>query len=112
MERTINIDGKDVKFKATAATIRNYRALFGRDLLLDFQTLQDARSSGEQLTADSLLIFENMAYVMARQADPTIPDTADEWLDGFGIFSIYVILPQIVEMWQLSNLPLSESKKK
>jgi hypothetical protein len=112
MERTLNIDGKDVKFKATAGTIRQYRALFGRDLLLDFQRLQDARSSGETLTADSLLIFENMAYVMARQADPTIPDTADEWLDGFEMFSIYVVLPQLVELWQLSNLPLSQSKKK
>lgn len=112
MERTINIDGKDVKFKATAATIRKYRALFGRDLLLDFQKLQDASTSGETLTADSLLIFENMAFVMAKQADPTIPDNPDDWLDGFGIFSIYVILPQIVELWQLSNLPLSESKKK
>jgi hypothetical protein len=112
MEKTINIDGRDVKFKATAATIRNYRALFGRDLLMDFQKLQDARSSGDTLTVESLLIFENMAYTMAKQADPSIPDTADEWLDGFGMFSIYVVLPQIVELWQLSNLPTATSKKK
>lgn len=112
MERTINIDGRDVKFKATAATIRNYRAMFGRDLLMDFQTLQKGVDSEETLSVDTLTIFENLAYVMAKQADPTIPDTADEWLDTFDMFSIYVVLPQIVELWKLSELPISTSKKK
>lgn len=112
MERTINIDGRDVKFKATAATIRNYRALFQRDLLMDFQKLQADTTSGETLSSDTLTIFENLAYIMAKQADPTIPDTADEWLDTFDMFSIYVVLPQIVELWKLSELPTSVSKKK
>ena len=112
MERTINIDGKDVKFKATAATIRVYRANFGRDLLMDFRKLEEERASGKSLSVDALEIFENMAYTMAKQADPEIPATADEWLDGFGMFSIYVVLPELVELWQLSNLPTSTSKKK
>ena len=112
MERTIHIDGRDVPFKATAATIRNYRAIFGRDLLLDFKKLQDATASGETLSAETLTIFENLAFTMAKQADPTIPDTADEWLDTFDMFSIYLVLPQIVELWKLSELPLSVSKKK
>lgn len=111
MEKIINIDGKDVKFKATASTIRQYRARFGRDLLQDFQKLQ-ADTGAESLSVDTLTIFENLAYTMAKQADPDIPDTADEWLDGFDMFSIYVVLPQIVELWQLSNLPVSTPKKK
>lgn len=112
MEKTISIDGKDVKFKATASTIRRYRERFGRDLLLDFQKLQSDASGGESLGADTLGIFENLAFTMAKQADPTIPDDPDEWLDGFEMFSIYLVLPQIVELWQLSNLPTSTSKKK
>lgn len=112
MERTVNIDGKDVKFKATASTIRKYRERFGRDLLMDFQKLQDEASVGETLTVDALTIFENLAYTMAKQADPDIPDEPDEWLDDFGMFSIYVVLPQIVELWQLSTLPTAQSKKK
>ena len=111
MEKIIHIDGKDVKFKATASTIRQYRARFGRDLLQDFQKLQ-ADTGAELLSVDTLTIFENLAYTMAKQADPDIPDTADEWLDGFDMFSIYVVLPQIVELWQLSNLPVSTPKKK
>ena len=112
MERTISIDDKNVKFKATASTIRKYRERFGRDLLMDFQRLQDEASSGETLTVDALNTFENLAYTMAKQADPDIPDEPDEWLDEFNMFSIYVVLPQIVELWQLSTLPTAESKKK
>lgn len=111
MERTINIDGRDVKFKATASTIRRYRETFGRDLLLDFQTLQNATGTGS-LSAESLTIFENLAFVMAKQADPEIPETADEWLDSFDMFSIYVVLPQIVELWKLSEIPTATAKKK
>lgn len=112
MERTIKIDGRDVRFKASAATIRNYRAQFGRDLLLDFQQLQTAAGSGQSLTAETLTIFENLAFIMAKQADPEIPDSPEEWLDGFDMFSIYVVLPQIVELWRLSELPTANSKKK
>lgn len=112
MEKTIKIDGKDVKFKATAGTIRQYRTKFGRDLLMDFQKLQKEMEKGSDLTADSLNIFENLAFVMAKQADSTIPDTADEWLDTFEMFSIYMVLPEIVALWNVSNLPTVEVKKK
>ncbi len=112
MEKTINIDGRDVRFKATAATIRRYRENFGRDLLTDFQKLQSATGSSEGMTAETLGIFENLAYTMAKQADPEIEDSPDEWLDTFGMFSIYVVLPQIVELWQLSSIPTATAKKK
>lgn len=111
MEKTINIDGRDVKFKATASTIRRYREAFGRDLLLDFQTLQKATGTGS-LSAETLTIFEDLAFIMAKQADPEIPETADEWLDSFDMFSIYVVLPQIVELWKLSEIPTATAKKK
>ena len=44
-----------------------------------------------------------MAYIIALHADPTIPKTIDEWLDQFEMFSIYEILPEILELWG-SNL--------
>lgn len=117
MERIIHIDEKAVPFKATASTIRRYRSMFGRDLLLDFQKLQgniaqQTENEAAQLTVESLTIFENLAYIMAKQADPSIPGTPDEWLDGFDMFSIYEVLPQIVELWRVSELPTATSKKK
>ena len=112
MEKVIRIDDKDVKFRATAATTRRYRQYFGRDLLIDFQKLEEGAGQDGSLSAETLTIFEDLAYTMAKQADPSIPDDADEWLDGFDMFSIYVVLPQIVELWRLSSLPTSISKKK
>lgn len=49
----------------------------------------------------SLEMFENIAYVMAKHADANIPDTPEEWLDGFNTFSIYQVLPQLIEIWGL-----------
>ena len=49
----------------------------------------------------SLEMFENIAYVMAKHADANILDTPEEWLDGFNTFSIYQVLPQLIEIWWL-----------
>ena len=49
----------------------------------------------------SLEMFENIAYVMAKHADANIPDTSEEWVDGFNTFSIYQVLPQLIELWSL-----------
>ena len=46
-------------------------------------------------------MFENIAYVMAKHADANIPDTSEEWLDGFNTFSIYQVRPQLIELWSL-----------
>lgn len=113
MEKNITIDGRSVPFKATGATIRIYRRLFGRDLLVDINELDQARKSGKTLSSESLEIFENIAYCLARQADPeNVPATADEWLDGFNMFSIWAILPQIIQLWQLNEQTTVQPKKK
>lgn len=114
MEKNIQIDGREIPFKATAATIRIYRQTSGRDLLMDMATLRDASKKKDHvLTAEELEMFENMAFVMAKQADPeNTPATADEWLDQFSIFSIWQVLPQIVELWQMNEVSTSEIKKK
>ena len=59
----------------------------------------------------SLEMFENIAYVMAKHADTNIPDTPEEWLDGFNTFSIYQVLPQLIELWGL-NVQTDVSAKK
>lgn len=112
MEKTITIDGHEVKFKATAATIRLYRQNTGRDMLVDMQKLQKGTESGDVLSAETLTLFEDIAYTMAKQADDSIPDSADEWLDEYEMFSVYMILPQIIELWKLNELTTSGSKKK
>ena len=117
MEKTIKIDDKLVKFKATANTPRMYRQQFQADLFVDIQNLNDAwqkaRANKEPLPGDALVMFENIAFTMAKQADPeAVPETADEWLEQFEMFSIWQILPEIIQLWGINNLSINESKKK
>ena len=56
-------------------------------------------------------MFENISYIMARHADPTVPDSPEEWLERFNTFSIYQVLPQIIELWGLNLQTDVESKK-
>lgn len=62
-------------------------------------------------TIEDLEIFENVAYIMACHADPTVPGTIDEWLDQFEMFSIYEILPEILDLWGTNLVTDIESKK-
>ena len=116
IKKNIVIDGKEVPFKASAAVPRLYRLKFGRDIYRDFASLQtnveeeDAEKSG--LDIESLEVFENIAFIMAKHADPdNVPDTPDDFLEQFNTFSIYEILPQLIELWGLNTATQIESKK-
>lgn len=116
MTKKINIDGKDVMFKASAAIPRIYRLKFHRDIYKDLRDLEKAvdSSSEEQSSLDlfSLEMFENIAFIMAKHADPTaVPDSTEDWLDEFNTFSIYQVLPEIIELWGLNVQSEVESKK-
>ena len=114
--RKVEIDGKQVPFKASAAIPRIYRIKFNRDIYKDLRSLEKAVGEGDEENSNldlfSLEMFENIAYVMAKHADPNIPDTPEEWLDEFNTFSIYQVLPSIIELWGLNVQTEVESKKK
>lgn len=116
MTRNIIIDEKEVAFKASAAIPRIYRLKFGRDIYRDLAALEKNVGENEEgksnLDLVSLEMFENIAYIMAKHADPTIPDTPEEWLDEFNTFSIYQILPQLIDLWGLNVQTDAEAKKK
>lgn len=116
VKRNIEIDGKEVAFKASAAIPRIYRIKFGRDIYRDLASLEKSVGENEEgesnLDLFSLEMFENIAYVMAKHADPSIPDSPEEWLDEFNTFSIYQILPQLIELWGLNVKTDAEAKKK
>ena len=115
IEKTINIGGKEVKFRSSATIPRLYRIKFKRDIFKDLSKLEKAYSKkakkDEDMEIDDLEIFENVAYIMAFHADPTVPKTIDEWLDQFEMFSIYQILPEILELWGTNMMTDIEAKK-
>ena len=115
MTKTIEIDGKQVPFRASAAIPRLYRIKFHRDIYSDLRSLEKAIGKGKEEESDldlfSLEMFENISFIMAKHADANIPDTPEEWLDGFSTFSIYQVLPKIIELWGLNVATQVESKK-
>lgn len=116
MEKTISIDGKDLKFKATASTPRVYRQAFGRDIFVDIQSLLVGINAEAEIPVDILNVFENVAYCLNAQAEgremhrETIENEMSEWLDQFETFSIYHIFPQIMELWRLNREQTVEPK--
>ena len=113
--QTIEIDGKQVKFRASAAIPRIYRIKFSRDIYKDLAALEKAIGDGDENSSNldlfSLEMFENIAYIMAKHADGSIPDTPEEWLDAFNTFSIYQVLPKIIELWGINVKTDVEAKK-
>lgn len=113
--KKIGIDGQEVLFKASAAIPRIYRLKFQRDIYKDLRVLEQSIGEGEEeqssLDLFSLEMFENIANTMAKHADPQIPDDVEEWLDGFNTFSIYQVLPQLIELWGLNVRTEVEAKK-
>ncbi len=94
----------DLTYDDSAAIPRIYRNKFHRDIYKDLHDLQKSIDENDPensaLDSFSLELFEDISYIMAKHADPQgVPDTPDEWLDQFGTFSIYQVLPEIIELW-------------
>lgn len=121
IKTTIEIDGKKVEFKASAAVPRIYRIKFGKDLFMDLQKIaKSMKEKGKKKERESseipisdLTMFENIAYTMAKHADSEgVPDDVMDWLEKFNTFSIYEVLPEILKLWNLNEETMSEAKKK
>ena len=115
MTKTVEIDGREYRMRASALTPRLYRARFRRDMIRDMQKLltaynqlislpedapQEEKDAANLEILDSLEVFENVAWLFCKEGGETVGDSPDEWLDTIeGMFSIYEALPAILELW-------------
>ena len=116
IEKTVKIGEQEVRFRSSASVPRLYRIKFKRDIFKDLSRLEKSYKEkggedGSTMEIEDLEIFENVAYIMAFHADPTIPGTIDEWLEQFEMFSIYEILPEILDLWGTNLITDVQSKK-
>ena len=116
LQKTVTISGKEVTFRSSATIPRLYRIKFKRDIFKDLAKLEKsyknkASADGSTMEIEDLEIFENVAYIMAYHADHTVPDNIDDWLDQFEMFSIYEVLPEILELWGSNLITDVQSKK-
>lgn len=129
MEKTVVIGGNEYRMRASALIPRLYRFKFGRDVISDMNTLRKALRKAQdvaqkadatedeirdaQLGVIDLTIFENIAWLLCKHADGTIPDTPDEWLESIdGVFPVYEALPAIIELWDAGASQTSAPAKK
>lgn len=111
--KTINIGGVEETFRCTGRTPRVYRNLLDRDLLLDIKTFSDAQNEAdetqEDISAEALDTFLDIAYVMAYHAAMAeerlagFPSTVDAWLEKFSMFDLYNAIADIYDLWTSSN---------
>ena len=102
METSINIDGKDIRFKSTGSAPLRYKMQFKRDFFSDLMKMQNAvKKDGKSQAIDfdvfDLEVFYNIAWIYAKTADPSIPYPID-WLDSFDTFPIIEIIPKLQEI--------------
>lgn len=106
MEKTIIIDGKEIRFKTNGATPLRYKAQFGRDYfkeILKMAPLQNlSKKKKEDVVAKDLEaldfeVFYNIAWIMAKTADSSIPEPIT-WLEQFDEFPMADVIPELQDM--------------
>ena len=113
MVKTIVMNSIPVKFRADAATPRIYRVMFERDIFADMDVIFNAFKDDKEsfFTSGGLSVLENVAYCMAKQADPEIPEIT-EWLSQFQMMDIYQHMMEIIGLWGINSKTTSTAKKK
>lgn len=96
MEKIIEIDGRKVGFKSSAAFLLRYRDYFGKDGLKDLNALMNVEDDNE-LTLDAYATMLNMLWVLAKNYNKKIPPVED-WLDDFENFDIGYVYTEIAPL--------------
>lgn len=97
MEKTITIDGRDVRFQATAALPYQYATKFGHDLFADLR----------QADAVGTVIMYQLIWAMAYSADKAIAPI-EKWLESFGGMDVYGVFNELSELFWASFKGVSE----
>lgn len=117
MEKTVMIDGKPVVFKKTAGTDREYAQKYGREFIVDMMQMYKIQEQfakidmkNPQEIADFYSSIEqdfiyNMLHMMAKKADPTVPDDLIAWLDQFDTFNALQIFTELSPMLVAERRP-------
>ena len=114
MEKLVNIDGRQVKFKSTGAFLLRYKEQFRRDAIKDIFKMQKAVGENNQITDIELLdldVFYNLLWTLAKTADKSISPPM-EWLDEFDTFPLMDIIPEVMDLILGCITTSVDSKKK
>lgn len=108
MEKTIQIDGKEVPLKATAMNMVIYRSQFGKDIMEVAGQIVKAGSSQDFSSIDSLGLAK-LVWAMAKTANKDVPDFED-WFGEIEMFPVLDILNECIELI-MANLTSTSTVK-
>lgn len=131
MQKVIEVEeGRSLNFKASAYSPIMYNRLFpGRDFLKDMDALKNSHND-EKEESDTFKMsdyehFVRIAFLFAYQGlAPGVLQTQEqkdflaqypdpwEWVDSFNTFSIYEILPQIMDLWYQNERKIAKGKNR
>lgn len=113
MKKTIEIDGKETVFEATAITPIIYHNVSGGDIVKDMEEMDDG-------TGDAFMIISMLAGVMALQPGKSLKELMDisrenvyEWLITIDSpLALVDKAKEIMDLWASSSRTTVQSKKK
>lgn len=111
MKKQIKLDGKDVTIASNALLPRQYRAVFGRDLIVDMRKLAE----GYQKDPDTvnMEVLENVTWLMLKAGGEAVPDTVEAWLAGIDdSLTVYLAANDVLSLWLTTQQTTSKPKKK
>ncbi|MDX8291417.1 hypothetical protein SLL00_16525 [Metabacillus indicus] len=104
MEKTIVIDGKEVRLRSTAATPIRYKAQFGKDFFNEILSLgkngkvkEDGSVDIASIESIDFDLFYNFTWVLAKTADKSIADPIT-WLDQFEQFPLVDVISETQDL--------------
>lgn len=116
-KKTITVAGKDITLAVDGAMALVYNSEFQRDYIADVLTVGATMAALNKPDADPELyktldtsVLYNLVYVLAKNADDTIPSPID-WYRTFDEFPIIDVFMQIDDLL-MSNMHTSVKKVK
>ena len=118
--RTVTIDGIEIPMRISGATVIYYRNEFRKDMFASLAKLQggevetdeDGNAVSMTLPDGAVETLLEVGFIMAKQANPKMKMSIEEWLDQFSWDSITgEALSEIASMIRSDKESLEEPKK-
>lgn len=109
-EKTITIDGVDVKCKCSALTYIKYRSVFKEDLMVAMQDMAKNIGEGGTIPEGAFATLFQATYIMATQAGEK--RNFEDWMDQFGLVESMTGIQEIYLLLLGDQETIDEAKKK
>lgn len=116
MRTKITIDGKEVELLSNAATPYRFKQVFGKDLIRFFTEAATSKDYADD--TETVVTAQQMAYIMARQADGDLSKLSEDdflqWMEQFDPlpFNNFDTVLQVMSAYTGQTQTTSEPKKK